>query len=95
MAQTVAAHAGFAARLRGEPPAIGFLLGTRSYECHTAEFAVGSELRIVVEPLFVETGLGSFSCIIEERSVLASAIVSTYQPSDDEIARIRARLGQS
>jgi predicted hotdog family 3-hydroxylacyl-ACP dehydratase len=95
MAQTVAAHAGFEARLRGSPPTIGFLLGTRSYECRVAEFPLGADLRIIVEPLFTETGLGSFSCAIEHEGVLAHAVISTYQPGADEIARIKARLAES
>jgi predicted hotdog family 3-hydroxylacyl-ACP dehydratase len=92
MAQTVAAHAGFDARLRGKPPAIGFLLGTRSYECRVAEFPLGSELEITVEPLFTDAGLGSFNCIIESDEVLASAVISIYQPDDEELARLKARL---
>ena len=95
MAQTVAAHAGFEARLRGNPPTIGFLLGTRSYECRVAEFSLGADLKIIVEPLFTETGLGSFSCAIERDELLARAVISTYQPSADEIARIKAQLRQS
>jgi predicted hotdog family 3-hydroxylacyl-ACP dehydratase len=95
MAQTVAAHAGFEARLRGEPPKIGFLLGTRSYECRVAEFPLGAELKITVERLFTEAGLGSFNCTIEHDEVLASAVISTFQPDDDELARIKARLAQS
>jgi predicted hotdog family 3-hydroxylacyl-ACP dehydratase len=95
MAQTVAAHAGFEARLRGNPPMIGFLLGTRSYECRVAEFSLGADLKIIVEPLFTETGLGSFSCAIERDGLLARAVISTYQPGAQEIARIKARLRQS
>jgi predicted hotdog family 3-hydroxylacyl-ACP dehydratase len=95
MAQTVAAHAGFEARLRGSPPTIGFLLGTRSYECHVAEFPLGADLRIVVQPLFEEAGLGSFSCTIEHDELLARAVISTYQPSHDEVARLKARRERS
>jgi predicted hotdog family 3-hydroxylacyl-ACP dehydratase len=91
MAQTVAAHAGFEARLHGRPPKIGFLLGTRLYECHVAEFPLDTDLSITVEPLFTETGLGSFNCVVEHESLLARAIISTYQPNDDEIARIKSR----
>jgi predicted hotdog family 3-hydroxylacyl-ACP dehydratase len=95
MAQTVAAHVGFEARLRGEPPAIGFLLGTRDYETKVAEFSLGSTLMISVEPLLMGSGVGAFNCSIQANSVLATAVVNTYRPHDDEIARIRARLVQS
>lgn len=89
MAQTVAAHVGFEARLRGEPPAIGFLLGTRSYENSVGEFPNGSTLKITVEPLWVESGIGAFKCSIAIDEVVAKAVVNTYQPLQDEIARIR------
>ena len=50
MAQAIAAHAGFAARLRGERPAVGFLLGTRAYSSFVSHFPAGVELTISVEP---------------------------------------------
>jgi predicted hotdog family 3-hydroxylacyl-ACP dehydratase len=90
MAQTVAAHAGFEARLAGNPPQIGLLLGTRSYECRAAEFPLDAELAITVEPLFKEQGFGSFNCVVKHEAVLARAVISTYQPNDDEIARIKS-----
>ena len=47
MAQAVAAHAGAHARLAGNPPAIGFLLGTRSYECSVSQFSLGETLTVL------------------------------------------------
>ncbi|HEX5046426.1 MAG TPA: hypothetical protein VFX89_04835 [Gammaproteobacteria bacterium] len=91
MAQTVAARAGFEARMGGRPPRIGFLLGARSYECLAPEFPLDAELDIAVEPLFAEHGLGSFRCVVEHEGPLARAVISTYQPSDEEIARIKTR----
>ena len=91
MAQTVAAHAGFEARLRGQPPQIGFLLGTRRYECAAAEFPLDAELAVTVEPLFAEQGLASFSCTIEHARVLARAVLNTYRPDAAELARLRSR----
>jgi len=94
MAQTVAARAGFEARLLGEQPQIGFLLGTRSYECVAAEFPLDAELDITVEPLFAEQGFGSFRCVVEHEGPLARAVISTYQPKDEEIARIKSHAPQ-
>ena len=71
MAQTIAAHAGYEARLRGEPPAIGFLLGTRSYSSELEFFPVGATLMISVEPLVTESRLGAFQCTIVSDSVVA------------------------
>ncbi len=89
MAQTIAAHAGFEARLRGERPAIGFLLGTRAYESEVGEFALGTELAITVEPVVVEARLAAFKCSIATDHVVATATVNTYQPAAHELAASR------
>jgi predicted hotdog family 3-hydroxylacyl-ACP dehydratase len=92
MAQAIAAHAGFEARLCGVPPAIGLLLGTRAYECCVAEFPLGAKLQIVVEPQFADLGLGAFKCAVEQdNEVLAHALVSTYRPGRDALARLGTR----
>lgn len=85
MAQTIAAHAGYEARLRGEPPAIGFLLGTRSYVSEVGAFPLGSTLTISVEPVVTESRLGAFQCAIECDGVVATAVVNTYRPSPEEL----------
>ncbi len=89
MAQTIAAHAGFEARLRGERPAVGFLLGTRAYESEVCEFALGSTLTITVEPIVVEARLAAFQCSIATDHVVAKAVVNTYQPEVHELAGFR------
>jgi predicted hotdog family 3-hydroxylacyl-ACP dehydratase len=88
MAQAIAAHAGFAARLRGERPAAGFLLGTRAYSSLVSHFPAGAQLSISVEPAVVEAGFASFNCAIETDRVVATAVVSVYQPSPEELARL-------
>lgn len=88
MAQAVAAHAGFAARLKGEPVRVGFLLGTRRYACSVPAFAVGSRLHIHVQrALQGENGLGAFDCRIVDSSdgaELASATITVFQPPNLE-----------
>jgi len=86
MAQTIAAHAGFEARLRGEKPTIGFLLGTRAYASDVGEFALGSTLTISVEPVVMEARLAAFQCSIATDRVVARAVVNTYQPDARELA---------
>jgi predicted hotdog family 3-hydroxylacyl-ACP dehydratase len=96
MAQTVAAHVGFEARQRGEPPAIGFLLGTRAYDARVARFPTGSKLTIVVEPLWFDAGVGAFRCsIVEREEVVATAVVSTYQPAPRELEPLRSKAEAS
>lgn len=87
MAQAVAAHAGWCARLRGEPVRVGFLLGSRKYACSVASFPVGSILKIEVRrALQGENGLGAFDCRIEDGSgaELASATITVFQPHNVE-----------
>jgi predicted hotdog family 3-hydroxylacyl-ACP dehydratase len=93
MAQTIAAHAGAEARLRGARPAIGFLLGTRAYRCDVPEFPLGSRLTIVVEPLWSERGVAAFDCSIriDDGALVAAAVINAYVPGEDELARLRAQ----
>jgi predicted hotdog family 3-hydroxylacyl-ACP dehydratase len=90
MAQTIAAHAGYEGRLRGRPPTIGFLLGTRAYRSDIGVFPHGATLTISVEPLIADAKLGAFQCAIATDRVVATAVVNTYQPSADELAAVRA-----
>ena len=89
MAQAIAAHAGLDARLRGERPPVGFLLGTRAYESEVGEFALGSTLRITVEPVVREALFAAFQCSIATDRVIAKAIVNTYQPEAHELEAFR------
>jgi predicted hotdog family 3-hydroxylacyl-ACP dehydratase len=85
MAQAIAAHAGYAARLRGEPVKIGFLLGSRRYECSCPRFRLHSVLRIHVHKMLqAENGLASFECRIEDREKqsLATATITVFEPPD-------------
>jgi predicted hotdog family 3-hydroxylacyl-ACP dehydratase len=84
MAQAIAAWAGYTGRLRGEAVKIGFLLGTRRYECSRPVFELGSVLRIHVQCVFQnENGLGSFECFIDsEEERVATATLIVFQPPD-------------
>lgn len=91
MAQTVAAHAGYAAQQRGEPVRVGFLLGTRRYTCAVPAFALGSVLTVHVHrALQGENGLGAFDCRIEDVGAdgsareLATATITVFQPDNVE-----------
>src|SRR5262249_27748563 len=77
MAQAIGAWAGYTAQLRGESVKLGFLLGTRRYECWRPIFLLGSVLRVHVQRLFQsENGLGSFECSIDnEEGRVATANV--------------------
>jgi len=83
MAQAIAAYAGYGARLRGEPVRIGFLLGSRRYECRRSVFPVGSVLTVSVRVLHDSNRLAAFECRIDDREgELATANVTVFQPPD-------------
>ena len=84
MAQAVACWAGCHARGRGEPPPIGFLLGTRRYECAVPLFRSGQRLRVEARrEILGENGLGVFACrILAADQALATANVSVFEPPD-------------
>jgi predicted hotdog family 3-hydroxylacyl-ACP dehydratase len=88
MAQAIGAYAGYEALGRGEPVKIGFLLGTRRYECSRPFFTPGTVLKVYVRRLLVnENGLGSFECHIDDRDgEVATATLTVFQPADiDEL----------
>jgi len=85
MAQAIAAHAGYCARLRGEPVKLGFLLGSRRYTSRVGGFRAGTVLTVCVQRVLQgENGLGAFECRIEDDSAtaLATALVTVFQPPD-------------
>ncbi|MDR9751635.1 hotdog family protein [Pseudomonas sp. SZMC_28357] len=81
MAQSVAAYAGCHARQRGDAVAMGFLLGTRKFECNVEHFPVGSELTIHgMRSLEDDNGMGVFECHIHGPGIHASARLNVYRP---------------
>jgi predicted hotdog family 3-hydroxylacyl-ACP dehydratase len=83
MAQTIAALGGMKRRLAGKALNLGFLLGTRRYDCNVDIFAVGSVLSVSVQRLVEDQGLGVFDCRITAEGILASAKLNVYQPESD------------
>ncbi|KFN42946.1 hotdog family protein [Arenimonas oryziterrae] len=82
MAQAIAAWAGHEALQRGESVTLGFLLGTRRYECTRPHFAFGTTLRIEAHrEIFGDNGVGMFSCrILDGAEEIAKANVSVFEP---------------
>ena len=90
MAQTVASWAGLRAHESGEPVRLGFLLGTRKYECTLAHFPLGGRLEIEArQELVAENGLAVFACkIFLGTDLIASASLNAFQPPNvDEYLR--------
>jgi predicted hotdog family 3-hydroxylacyl-ACP dehydratase len=92
MAQTIAAHAGYTAILRGEPVKVGYLLGTRRYHAAVPMFAVGSVLQVVVQRAVQgENGLSAFDCRIVDAAggaALATGTITVFQP--DSVVEVKS-----
>lgn len=84
MAQAVAAWAGCHARAANQPVELGFLLGTRHYECHLCAFTAGMELIVDVKrSLQDDSGMGVFECNLSSSDrLLACARLNVYRPPD-------------
>lgn len=83
LAQAIAAWAGVQAVNHGETPQIGFLLGTRRYQCLTPLFIFDQPIRIEVELDFrADNGLGAFRGRLRDSDdqQLASATLNVFQP---------------
>lgn len=86
MAQAVAAWAGAQRQKAGGSPKIGFLLGTRRYQCRRAVFQVGETLCVQVRRTFqADNGLGQFEArILIGGDEVASANLNVFGPDDPE-----------
>ncbi|WP_417781065.1 3-hydroxylacyl-ACP dehydratase [Stutzerimonas xanthomarina] len=83
MAQTVAAFAGCQARLIGQPVELGFLLGTRSFQCNVEHFPAGSRLRIhALRSLQDDNGMGVFECHLDGPGIHAEARLNVFRPPE-------------
>lgn len=90
MAQTVASWAGLRSLEAKQPVRLGFLLGTRRYDCTRPFFPVGARLEIEArQELVAENGLAVFVCrIFLEGEVVATAQLNAFQPPNvDEYLR--------
>ncbi|QKW58705.1 hypothetical protein [Stenotrophomonas sp. NA06056] len=84
MAQAIAAWAGCRARTAGNPPQLGFLLGSRRYTSSRSSFPSGTRLQVQARcELLGDNGLGMFACrILAGEEEWAIANVSVFEPAD-------------
>jgi predicted hotdog family 3-hydroxylacyl-ACP dehydratase len=84
MAQAIAAWAGCRARTAGNPPQLGFLLGSRRYTSTRSSFPSGTRLQVQARcELLGDNGLGMFACrILAGEEEWAVANVSVFEPAD-------------
>jgi predicted hotdog family 3-hydroxylacyl-ACP dehydratase len=85
MAQTIAAFSGYWRKCRGEAIQLGFLLGTRHYECSAGSFPCGMPLWVHAEQLMEGANdMAIFDCRIEGEGILAAAKLNVLLPRDAE-----------
>lgn len=86
MAQTIGAYSGICLKQAGEiEPKLGFIIGSRNYECFVDNFLQGQILQIKVQELFFDSEFGSFECVITEKGkLLAKAQLNVFQPKNLE-----------
>jgi predicted hotdog family 3-hydroxylacyl-ACP dehydratase len=86
MAQAIAAWAGLRRREANEAVRLGFLLGTRRYECSVAGFPAGSKVEVEVKlEILSEQGLAVFACrLFHGGAQVATANINVFQPSNVE-----------
>jgi predicted hotdog family 3-hydroxylacyl-ACP dehydratase len=85
MAQTIAAFSGYQRKCRGLAIDLGFLLGTRGYECSPSRFPCGSRLRVSAEKVMDGiNALSAFDCKIEGEAIHAFATINVFTPQDSK-----------
>lgn len=81
MAQSIAAYAGCQSRLIGKPVQLGFLLGTRHFQCNVEAFPLGAELQIHAQrSLQDDNGMGVFDCRLSGPGITAEARLNVFCP---------------
>jgi predicted hotdog family 3-hydroxylacyl-ACP dehydratase len=84
MAQTCGAYIGALALDQGQQVRIGYLLGTRDFQCERLWFGSGETLHIHARLLFRDDEMGVFECRVTDAAGgydLAHAQLTVYQPA--------------
>jgi predicted hotdog family 3-hydroxylacyl-ACP dehydratase len=77
----VGALGGAPPRQLGQPVELGFLLGTRKYECNVERFPAGAELHIhASRSLQDDNGMGVFECQLRGPGIEALARLNVFRP---------------
>jgi len=83
LAQAIAAFSGVEEQLKGDKPKLGFLLGTRKFECSTDYFKLGQTITLKVQrEMKAENGLHVFQCVLSGEGLSATATINVFQPED-------------
>ena len=86
LAQAIAAWSGVQRVLGGEQPALGFLLGSRRYQCNQPYFTFGQPISVEIFLDFrADNGLGAFrgQLLDSDNQIMASAMLNVFQPNTE------------
>ncbi|MDD2761556.1 MAG: 3-hydroxylacyl-ACP dehydratase [Methylomonas sp.] len=85
MAQAVAAYSGYQRKRRGLDIELGFLLGTRFYQCSVGEFKCGAKLEIRAEKIIeAANDMAVFDCRLTGEGVEATSKLNLLMPQDTQ-----------
>lgn len=85
MAQAVAAYSGYQRKLRGEAIDLGFLLGTRHYQCSAGGFRCGAKLTVRAEKIIeAANDMVVFDCYLEGDNIQATSKLNLLMPQDSK-----------
>jgi predicted hotdog family 3-hydroxylacyl-ACP dehydratase len=85
MAQAVAAFSGYQRKLRGQEIDLGFLLGTREYQCSTGHFVCGTLLQIHAEKIIeAANDMVVFDCYLQGDGIKATSKLNLLMPQDSK-----------
>lgn len=85
MAQAVAAYSGYQRKLKGQEIDLGFLLGTRFYECSVGHFICGERLSVRAEKIIeAANDMVVFDCTLSGKRVQARSKLNLLMPQDSK-----------
>ncbi len=85
MAQAIAAFSGYHRKCRGEDIMLGFLLGTRHYQCSVGSFPCGTHLRVRAEKVIEAANeMSVFACTLEADAINATALLNVLLPQNSK-----------
>lgn len=85
MAQAVAAFSGYQRKCKGQDIDLGFLLGTRYYQCSVGQFLCGTKLTIRAEKIIeAANDMVVFDCHLHAQDIEARAKLNLLMPQDSK-----------
>ncbi|QPK65620.1 3-hydroxylacyl-ACP dehydratase [Methylomonas sp. LL1] len=85
MAQAIAAFSGYHRKCLGQEIELGFLLGTRHYQCSVDHFDCGVHLKVRAEKIIeAANDMSVFACDIKGDSIHATSTLNVLLPKDSK-----------